>query len=191
MPTPPVTDLTTLANVKQYSAITISTDDALLTRLISALSIFVQTWLNRTIASANYIDTLNGVGGQAVQFQNYPVTAVSSLTIDGRTIPAAPVPITSGWTGYVFDANQIMVSGYRFTRGWQNISVAYTAGFAATPMDIEQACLEIIDLRYKQRQQSGFISKAIGGETVTFDKKDMSASTLTVLQNYRRVAPFV
>jgi Phage gp6-like head-tail connector protein len=184
-----VGDLTTLANVKQYSAITIATDDQLLTRLISALSTFIQTWLNRTIASASYTDVINGIDSQRVQFANYPVTAVASLTIDGIAVPAAPVPITAYWTGYVFDTQQIMVQGYRFTRGFQNISIAYTAGFATTPLDIEQACLEIIDLRYKQRSQTGFISKSIAGETVTFDKKDMSASTLTLLQNYRRVAP--
>jgi hypothetical protein len=184
-------DLTTLANVKQYSAITIATDDALLTRMITALSTFVQTWLNRTIASAPYVDKINGIGSQRVQFANYPVTAVSSLTIDGQTIPAAPSPITTFWNGYVFDAQMIMVQGYCFTRGSQNITIAYTAGFATTPFDIEQAVLEIIDLRYKQRANQGYVSKALAGETVTFDRKDMSASTLTVLQNYRRVAPFV
>lgn len=184
-------DLTTLANVKQYSAITIATDDALLTRMISALSTFVQTWLNRTIALAPYTDVINGVGGQKVQFANYPVTAVSSLTIDGQVIPAAPSPRTSFWTGYVFDSQQIMVSGYCLTRGFQNIAIAYTAGYATTPADIEQAVLEIIDLRYKQRANQGYVSKSLAGETVTFDKKDMSASTLTLLQNYQRIAPFV
>lgn len=184
-------DLTTLANVKQYSAISIATDDALLTRMITALSAFVQTWLNRTIAQAAYTDVLNGIGSQRVQFANYPVTAVSSLTIDGQVIPAAPSPRTSFWTGYVFDTTQIMVSGFCFTRGWQNISIAYTAGYAVTPTDIEQAVLEIIDLRYKQRANQGYVSKSLAGETVTFDKKDMSASTLTLLSNYQRVAPFM
>ena len=43
---------------------------------------------------------------------------------------------------------------------------------------------------YKQRYQIGFVSKAIGGETVTFNIKDLPASTQTLLLNYRRVAPF-
>jgi hypothetical protein len=182
-------DLTTLANVKAYLPTSNATDDQLLSRLISALSAFVQTWLNRTIAQAPYTDVINGIGGNRVQFQNYPVTAVTSLTIDGQTVPAAATPVQSGWTGYVFDAQQIMVSGFRFTRGWQNISIAYTAGYATTPLDIEQAVIEIITLRYKQRDQIGFNSKSIGGETVAFSVKDMQPSTLTVLQNYRRVAP--
>lgn len=184
-------DLTTLGNVKQYLGIvsSVTDSDVLLTRMVSALSTFVQTWLNRTIASAAYVDTFDGVGNARFQFNNYPVTAVASLTIDGRVIPAAPVPASAGWTGYVWTPNQIALQGYVFTPGYSNVVVNYTAGFATTPGDIEQAVIEIIALRFKQIQQLGFVSKSIGGETVTFNQKDMNSSTLTLLQNYRRVAP--
>jgi hypothetical protein len=186
-------DLTSLANVKQYIGIAtaVTTDDLLLSRLISALSTFVQSWLSRTILSASYTDTVDGVGGSKLQFANYPVTAVSNLLINGRAVPAAAVPAVQGWSGYVWTPTQIALQGYCFTRGYSNIVVNYTAGFAAVPLDLEQACIEVIALRYKQRDQIGFVSKAIGGETVTFNIKDMPASCLTVLQNYRRVAPLV
>ena len=51
-------DLTTLADVKAWlqtgqSAFP-ATDDALLTRLITAASQFIQTWLNRRIASQDW-----------------------------------------------------------------------------------------------------------------------------------------
>lgn len=186
-------DLTSLANVKQYIGIGtgVTVDDALLGRLISALSTFVQTWLNRTILSAAYVDTIDGLGGSRLQLANYPVSAVSSLTIDGRVIPAAPVPAVQGWRGYVWTPTQIALQGYCFTRGYSNVVVNYTAGFLTTPLDIEQACIEVIALRYKQRDQIGFVSKAIGGETVTFNIKDIPASTQTVLINYRRLAPLL
>jgi len=53
------TDLTTLADVKAWlqtgqSAFP-ATDDALLTRLITAGSQYIQSWLNRQIALADYL----------------------------------------------------------------------------------------------------------------------------------------
>ncbi len=181
-------DLTTLANLKQYANITPATDDALLTRMISALSVFVQSWLNRTIAIASYTDTVDGNDGTRIQFANYPVTAVSGLSVNGNPITQATSPLT---LGYVWTPTQIALQGYCFTRGYSNVIINYTAGFATTPLDLEQAVCEVIALRYFERGRIGQNSKSIAGETVSFNVKDMPASTLTVLQNYRRVAPLV
>ena len=83
-------DLTNLAEVKAWlqtgqSAFP-STDDALLTRLITATSQYIQTWLNRRIAVADYLEVRDGTGGQRLQFACFPVCAVLSLTIDGIAI---------------------------------------------------------------------------------------------------------
>src|SRR5215469_9519145 len=90
-------DLTTLADVKAWlqtgqSAFP-TTDDALLTRLITAASQFIQTWLNRQIASQDWIEIRDGVGNALgprdvrYQFAAFPVTAVSRVVVDGITIP--------------------------------------------------------------------------------------------------------
>ena len=86
-------DLTTLADVKAWlqtgQAAFPSSDDALLTRLITASSQYIQSWLNRQIASADYLETRDGTGGHRLQFACFPVTAVLYLTIDGQVVPAA------------------------------------------------------------------------------------------------------
>src|SRR5215469_2264377 len=90
-------DLTTLADVKAWlqtgqSAFP-ATDDALLTRLITAASQFIQTWLNRQIASQDWIEIRDGLGGPLslyevrYQFATFPVSAVSLVVVDGLTIP--------------------------------------------------------------------------------------------------------
>ena len=58
-------DLTTLDNVKAWFSppLTTTTDDTLLTRLVTAASQFIQTWLGRTIAETSYSETRNGQGG--------------------------------------------------------------------------------------------------------------------------------
>src|SRR5438105_1144611 len=87
-------DLTTLANVKSWLGITESTDDVLLTRLISGFSRYIQSWLNRDIASKQYTETRDGVGagagGYRMMFNNYPVSSVQSLTIGTYPVVASP-----------------------------------------------------------------------------------------------------
>lgn len=189
-------DLTTLADVKTWLQTGQSafppTDDALLARLITAASQYIQTWLNRRIAIADYIEVRDGIGGQRLQFTCFPVAAVLSLTIDGIVIPPAPplLPSTGLTAGYVFSPTQLALRGYHFTRRAQNVVITYTAGYPTTPPEIAQACVELVALRYRERTRIGEISKAVGGgETVSYSQKDLSAPIATLLQQYRVVSP--
>jgi Phage gp6-like head-tail connector protein len=184
-------DLTTLPDVKAWLQTGQSafppTDDALLTRLITAASQYIQTWLNRQIASANYLEVRDGNGGDRLQFACFPVTAVLSLTIDGQAVPAAPSTTSAG---YSFSSTQLSVRGYWFNRSVQNVTIVYTSGYASTPPDVSQACIELVSLRYRERTRVGEISRSLGGaETVAYAQKDMSDAIKTLLQQYRLVAP--
>ncbi len=191
-------DLTTLADVKAWLQTGQSafppTDDALLTRLITAVSQYIQVWLNRRIAIADYLEVRDGNGGQHLQFACFPVCAVLSLTIDGVVIPLAPPPSPNNGlaVGYVFSPTQLSVRGYHFTRRSQNIAFSYTAGYATTPPELAQACIELVALRYRERTRIGEVSKTVGGgETVSYSQRDMSGPILTLLEQYRVVTPIV
>jgi hypothetical protein len=184
-------DLTTLADVKAWlqtgQAAFPATDDALLTRLMTAASQYIQTWLNRPIALTDYLETRDGTGGHRLQFACFPVTAVSTLTIDDQSVPAAPATTAAG---YSFSTTQLSVRGYRFNRGAQNITFAYTAGYSTTPSEVAQACIELVALRYRERTRIGEVSRSLGGaETVAYAQKDMSDAIKTLLQRYRLVSP--
>lgn len=166
-----------------------ATDDALLSRLITAASQFIQSWLQRQIAVSDWIEIRDGNGGQRMTFANTPVSAVLSLSIDGLTIPPAPADGAFG-AGYVFSPTELALRGYVFSRRAQNIVVTYTAGYAAVPPDIAQACIELVCQRYRERSRIGEMSKALmSGETVTFSQKDMSDDIRTLLMQYQAVAP--
>ena len=184
-------DLTTLADVKAWlqtgQAALPTTDDALLARLVTAASQYIQTWINRQIASADYLEIRDGTGGRKLQFASFPVSTVLSLTIDDQVVPLAPF-ITAA--GYRYSPTQLSIRGYRFNRGAQNVVVAYTAGYSATPPEVAQACIELVSLRYRERTRIGEVSRSLGGaETVAYAQKDMSDATKTLLQQYRLVAP--
>jgi hypothetical protein len=186
-------DLTTLADVKAWlqtghNAFPV-TDDGLLTRLITAASQYIQSWVNRPIALADYLEVRDGTGGEGLQFGCFPVVEVQSLTIQGQEIPRAS---TTQQAGYVFSPTQLIVRGYRFNRGVQNVAFSYTAGYPSIPPDIAQACIELVALRYRERTRIGEISKSLGGaETVTYAQKDLSDAIKTLLQQYRMVIPVV
>ena len=201
-------DLTTLADVKAWlqtgqSAFP-STDDALLMRLITAASQFIQTWLNRQIASQDWIEVRDGLGNTLgpsetrYSFAAFPVTAVSSVVVDRVPLPAIPVtPLaqTDGSnagaaTGYLFTPTQLVIRGYAVPRKAGCVTLQYTAGYAVTPPDLAQACIELVALRYRERSHIGEISRAIGGgQTVSYSQKDMSNSIKASIQQYRVVAP--
>jgi hypothetical protein len=179
-------DLTTLANAKQWLNLTTSNDDALLSRLVTAASQFIQTWLCRQIAQSTYAETRNGDGGTRLAFANMPTTAVQAVTVDGTAILPAVSPLAAG---YLFDARCLYLNGYAFNRGYQNVTLVYTAGYAATPPEVEQACIELVALRYREREHIGQASKGLAGESVSFAQKDMSDDIRTALMLYRKVIP--
>jgi hypothetical protein len=186
-------DLTTLADVKAWlqtgQDVFPGTDDVLLARLITAASGFVQSWLNRQIAPADWLEVRDGSGGQRLAFANFPVSAVLSLSIDGLEIPASPADGGYG-AGYVFSPTELALRGYVFTRRAQNVLVTYTAGYPVTPPDIAQAAIELVCQRYRERTRIGEVSRAVaGGETVTYSQQDMSEGVKLLLSQYRALTP--
>jgi hypothetical protein len=186
-------DLTTLADVKAWLQTGQNpfpaADDALLSRLITAASQFIESWLGRPVLSADWLELRDGTGGQVMPFANSPVPAVLYLSIDGLAIPPAP-PDGGFAAGYSFTATELALRGYVFTRRSQNVIVTYTAGYATVPPGIAQACIELVCQRYRERTRIGEVARSLGGnETVRYSQQDMSDPVKTLLSQYRAVAP--
>lgn len=182
-------NLTTLTNIKQWLNLTLETSDALLTRLVAAASAFIQgpEGIGYQVDAQNYALVLDGHGGDVLALGGKPpLTAVVSLTIDGVAIPPAALITDSG---YRFSPSSVWVQGYVFTRGRGNIELACTRGWAATPADLEQAALELMSVRFKERDHIGQESASMQGQNITFSTRDMPASVKTVLQAYKKVVP--
>lgn len=182
------TPITTLAAVKDWLGIPAAdtSADVTLTRMVTAFSSAIANYLNRDLGTQTYVDTLNGAGGAFMLPANYPITAVSSLYIDDVQIPAQ---VGRGNNGYVFSGVRIFLVGYTFNRGFQNVDLSYTAGFAAIPADVEQACIEWIADRWTAKQRIGVMSRSINGQSTTYDPKDIPDAVVRELNSYRKVVP--
>ncbi len=110
-----------------------SISDPILQRLISSISSYVQAWLNRTIANADYTELRNGVGGTRMLTKQFPITSVAGVAVNGLSVQArptlAPMMTYQSAGGYVFDDISVMLSGWCFSNGYQNIMLQYAAGF--------------------------------------------------------------
>lgn len=182
-------DLTTLANLEAWLKLQPgNADEALLARLITAASAFAQgpEGANRQFGLANYSETKDGNGNSRMPFGNPPVAAVSSVIISGQPIPAGDAFQTPG---YYYTPTRLMLNGYRFDRGLGNIQIAYQAGWASVPADVEQAVIEIAAYAYRERDRLGLSSQAQAGETTAYVIKDAPPRAASTLKGYRRVAP--
>jgi hypothetical protein len=177
---------------------TVGISDPLLARLITAASTAVQSWLNRTIAQTTYTEQRDGYGQPQMMFMNYPVSSVAYVSINGNAIQAAPplgpTTVSGNFGGYVYDSNRLMLRGLTFPVGFQNVQIQYTAGYATTPADIEQATIDIIGDWFKYRGRIGLSSMGIEGQSISltaFTNRMMPVRAQLVLDQYRRVAPIV
>jgi hypothetical protein len=185
-----------------------STDDALLSRLITAASQFIASWLGRPIAQADWLEVRDGLGTIAdtrLQFACFPVSAVLSVTVDGVAVtplptpaPAAPagaVILPTAAAGYLFSPTQLVIRGMCVPRKAQCIALQYTAGYAVVPPDLAQACIELVALKYRERSRIGERARALGGggtaayTTAAFSLRDLTTDIQTLLSQYRAVAP--
>lgn len=181
-------DLTTLATVKQYLRIDAAeTDfDALLESLISAASSFIQGILGREFKAADYTQTENGTGaGHMVAFA-FPVISVTSVKIDGRDIPPAANQVSAG---FIADEFAFHLRGFRFTKGVQNVEIKYRAGYETIPESIDNCCCELVAKKYKYRDRIGHLSKILQGETITYEKSDLTEEMKSILRNFAKVVP--
>ncbi|MDZ5648957.1 hypothetical protein [Nitrospirillum sp. BR 11828] len=190
--TTPFTDvsLTDVATVKAWFSppLTSTADDALLTRLIQAESGFIRAWLGRDPSLATYTQTLDGSGNAVLPLPHYPVTGVMAVAVDGVPVPAQPAGQPLAY-GYAHDDTSLVLTGGIFPRGRRRVVVTWTAGYDPVPAILQQACVELVALRYRERDRVGLVSKAHGGETTSYLQKEMPDSLAAALAPYRRVVP--
>jgi hypothetical protein len=154
--TMPQGDLISLAQLKAHLGVQSSGDDILLAGLISQISRAICGSINRPFVwPRDVVDRFDGNGRQVIQLRNWPVISVSSVMIDDQPVPQAATPGGRGWTLEVGDDDppgamqKVMLTGAVFSRGWQNVSIAYRAGYQVS----NEACVAPAYASFVKAQQ--------------------------------------
>jgi hypothetical protein len=125
------------------------------------------------------------------QTGNDPVTVTP--TFGGRAVYDAGVVDADG-VAYALVANGPVAGQYSFSGGVytfnaSNSGVEVSMTYDYVPSPVEQACIEMVGLDMKQRDNLGVSSKSLAGETVTYTTKGITASVAEMLSPFRRRAP--
>jgi hypothetical protein len=183
-------DLCTLGDLKAWLPNIGNNDDSNLQSLITNGSLEILAYLNRPHMVASAIGALNesydGNGSDRLLPHFFPIIGVSAVSVDGVSIQPSTLPTVSG---FLWDSRRVLLRGFTFCRGVQNVQISYTAGYAAVPLDLKQAAVEAFALAYRQRTHIGEKSSSMGGQvTLAFDMSDVPPRSMTVFNQYRRVA---
>lgn len=172
-------DLCTLGDVKEWLGLKTQDADPVLARLITATSAHIESWLSRPIATKTVTEKYSGNGGSAMQLRGYPIQSVSSVTVDGLAC-----------TAFHFDEANLVRDDYGvFTRGQANVVVTYTAGYAAIPEEIAQCAVELVALRFKERDRIGLTTQALAQGNTSYAREEFPPHIKSLLQQWRRVSP--
>ena len=173
--------LTTLEKVKEWLKLqTVTTDDALLQRLIDAASAFIEGWLGFSVIRHEVTKWCDGNGKDELALASPHILTINSVMIDGRIISPDRYRHADWW---------IVLDCDCFSRGRRNICIKYDMGFDSVPADIENAVIDLVGLAYSEQDRVGFRSKSLAGETVSFFTGALSDRSKMVLQQYKRVVP--
>lgn len=196
-------DLCVLGDLKAWLNIQTGTEDTLLQNLITRGSLQMLRWMSRDhIVTTSYTENRDGNDALFMLPRNFPLISVSSVMVNGISIPGAADQVSPG---YVFDARKIMLRGgstafyslgpyssqyqYRFTRGFQNVQLVYQAGYVNVPSDLQQAAIEGFAYIYRRRTHIGEDSNSASGQvTISFSKDILPQSVLWTLEQYTRKA---
>lgn len=186
-------DLTTVADVKSASGIGAGTTnaDAVLARLVTAVSSFIAADTDRSFgATLSVAETRNGNGQSDMFLSESPIVAVQSLTVDTFSIPAQAADGKPGY--FIATPSVLALYGYVFCRGKRNVRITYTAGYATTPPDVAQACIEIVVAAYRRCARGPEVTSEnspVSGANFSFSQTDVTPFAATILDQYRKVTP--
>lgn len=180
-------DLTTLARFKTEFDFDTDQHDTLLSRLVTKMSIWAQTYCERLFNAQDYTEYYSGDGSQELLVRNFPINSVASLYDDTNreygadTLISADDIIIQG-DDYCF--GKIELDDDWFNVGRKNIKITYNAGYSTVPADIEYAvqCL----------MMAAFLENTAGinqvvGEEVIYKPGKLRKSATNVLDKYARV----
>jgi hypothetical protein len=180
--------LTTVAKVKTYLGISVSTDDTLLERLINFATDFIEEYCQRRFFKTIYEEIYDGDGFDGVLYLNqYPVTEIIKIEQnDGTTDNPNWTRLNEG-EDYEKYLNEGKIYFYNQVKGKRNYKITYEAGYTIIPHDLEGLCQRLVGRLYEKRQSEGHASEGLGPVNITWGKFIDDEDRL-ILERYKKVS---
>lgn len=160
--------LITLAEIKEWLKLSGSGDDDFLQGAINDWSDTIEKRFGRIIKSANYTDERHPGGKRSVLLKNFPVSAVSSITVDDDELDSGDYAVD-------MDSGIIKLkNGLNFDGGPGGILISYTGGYDTVPGDLKRSVKQIVALEFylsgHGRKALSRRSEGTGEGSVTYER---------------------
>ncbi len=177
-------DFVTLDDLKAALGVVDTSLDTELSTAINASTDMILDFLNRDPRATDYVERVDGRGSCELLVNQYPITAVYSVAIDGQP------PLTPDQIDYD-DLFIWMIPRRPFPRGRKNVTVVYNAGLDPLPGTLQRAAIytvralltsKKVDLNSTGESWAGVTSQTWnpGGPGV------VPVAAQTLLRNYQR-----
>lgn len=192
--------LCSLAQLKEYLQVSSSEHDSFIEGLIEAVSARFMAYTGRKLTARDYSPDpedenhdqdnaiLSGTGHRELLLPQYPVTALSTLLLDGRAVTQAQTGYASGW---VLDqaAGVVSLLSQVFPMGSHNVQITYRAGFETAPPDLAQAAVEQSAVLFQESSvghgRLGISARTLADGSVSYSQKTLLPQVAAVLDRYR------
>lgn len=168
--------LCSLDDVKQYLGIETTNSDTLITSLIGGVSAFIENSTNRVFSITDYTEVRDGTGNSKMPVCFAPIIEIISVKINDIEYDV------KNTQSLIYFSN-----GNIFPAGIMNVELKYKAGYSSVPLDVKEACIELVAYKFKQKDRIGLNGKTLAGEVISFEQKDIRIEIKNVLASYVRV----
>jgi hypothetical protein len=166
-----MSSLATIDQLKEYLGDVADKDDTLLTRIVAAASDMIENYCGRTFGSTAYAEFYDGTGTKTLYLRNFPIIGTPIILENGGALSVGTDPTTSPDVLIYPELGRLVRPWIMWLpyRNWYKVT--YTAGFAAIPPVILQACLDVSALMLREKEHVGLSQKTSGTQTVTYIRK--------------------
>jgi uncharacterized phiE125 gp8 family phage protein len=150
-----------------------TSQDARLELLINAASQRMETMTDRALKSRSHVELRSGRRSNIITLKQWPVTAISQVNVDNDNLFGATTIVDPSKYAICDEENSVVLLNDYFDVGFNNVRIAYTAGYNSTDhvgqlADLEVVCMWMVEWFYRHRERGdmGRTSKTKGDETV-------------------------
>ena len=186
-------DLVTISDYKDAEGITGPKEDLRISRIIPSVSELVKTYCGNSFVdfySSNKTETFNiNWGTYIVQLTESPINTIVSVQ-ERQSYSDAYVTLTTGAYEYALDKNTDSVlrtttGGYQnWPTGVDAVKVVYTAGYSATPADLELAVIDLITYYLKDEHKE---RRVLGGASIQNASSSTQSNNVAFPDHIKRV----
>lgn len=160
--------------LKDYLVISNNDEDMIIQSIIDSETKRINEFCNTDFSFKRYEITFIG-NGKPFVILSKRISNIIEITIDGQQVNLSDI--------YFNRLGITNIKGKPFNSG-SIVKIKADLGFEVIPNDIKQALIELVALRFKERDRVGQNTKNLGSEQLSFITTEMTDSIKNKLKNY-------